>query len=692
MSQIITVALAGNPNSGKTTIFNALTGARQHVGNYPGVTVEKKEGVRHYRGYTFKIIDLPGTYSLTSSSPEELVARNVIVEDKPDVVVDILDGSNLERNLYLTTQFLELGVSMVLAVNMSDTARSMGFVFDLESLARDFNAPIVATVGHRKKGMREILDAVIEVTERDTRQTHSNPVDYGQEIESGIQSIGEVLRRSEERLAERYNPRWFSLKLIEKDEDIHRKITSLHVKKAVNQTISRLETSLDQDTDHAIAERRYTYLDDLCRKRVRCTHQASRTLSDKIDMVLTHRVLAIPIFLGLMYLMFAFTFTLSEPVMGWIEEFFGWAGTAVSGWWPEGAESSLKSLIVDGIIGGVGGVLVFLPNIVFLFLAIAFLEDTGYMARAAFIMDRVMNAIGLHGKSFIPMLLGFGCSVPAIMGTRILEDRRHRLVTMLVIPLMSCGARLPIYMLIIPAFFPKAWQTPVLWLIYIIGVVLAIIVAKLLQTFFFKGESIPFVMELPLYRLPTIRSLATHMWERSWLYLKKAGTLILGASILLWAATTYPKPAESQLAGLDEEAAQNVELSISLAGKTGKAMESILKPMGFDWKIGTALIGALAAKEVFVAQMGIVYSVGEADETSESLRAKLQENYSPLVGFCIMLFCLITAPCIATFAVMKRESNSWMWAIVQFVGLGILAWIVTTIVYQIGTLLKIGVN
>jgi ferrous iron transport protein B len=689
---MITVALAGNPNSGKTTIFNALTGARQHVGNYPGVTVEKKEGIRHYRGIMFKIIDLPGTYSLTSASPEELVARKVIVEEKPDVVVDILDGSNLERNLYLTTQFMELGVPMVLAVNMSDTANAMGYVFDLKSLADDFNSPIVPTVGHRKKGMNEILDAVIEISKQNAKNTHPVSLNYGDDFEREIQALQKLIERSNKQLADRYNPRWLAIKLIEKDEEILSKISSPEVKKAMDETILRLEASLEQEADQAIAERRYAYLDDLCRKRIRCTHQASRTLSDKIDSVLTHRVFAIPIFLGLMYLMFAFTFTLSEPVMGWIEDFFGWASNTVSGWWPEGTESPLKSLIVDGIIGGVGGVLVFLPNIVFLFLAIAFLEDTGYMARAAFIMDRVMSAIGLHGKSFIPMLLGFGCSVPAIMGTRILEDRRHRLVTMLVIPLMSCGARLPIYMLIIPAFFPKAWQTPVLWLIYIIGVVLAIIVAKLLQMFLFKGEAIPFVMELPLYRLPTIRGLTTHMWERSWLYLKKAGTLILGASILLWLATTYPKPTERQLAGLDEESAKNVELLSSIAGRTGKAMEPIIKPMGFDWKIGTALIGALAAKEVFVAQMGIVYNMGQADENSESLRAKLQENYSPLVGFCIMLFCLITAPCVATFAVMKRESNSWTWAMAQFVGLGILAWGITTIVYQAGILLKIGVN
>jgi ferrous iron transport protein B len=387
-----------------------------------------------------------------------------------------------------------------------------------------------------------------------------------------------------------------------------------------------------------------------------------------------------------MYLVFKLTFRLGDPIMGWIEKGFEWLAVHVTALWPAGAESPLKSLLVDGLIGGVGGVIVFLPNILLLFLAIAVLEDSGYMARAAFLMDRVMHKIGLHGKSFIPMLIGFGCSIPAIMGTRILENRQSRLTTIMVIPLMSCGARLPIYALIIPAFFAPRWHGLMLWLIYVIGIVLAIICAKLLRNSLFRGQTIPFVMELPPYRIPTMRGVLTHMWERGWLYLKKAGTIILAISIILWAMTSYPKVSENKIAGLSNEQAQQLELQHSVAGRIGTAMEPVIKPMGFDYRIGTALIGALAAKEVFVAQMGIVYSVGEADEESEPLRDRLRAEYTPLQGFCIMLFTLISAPCIATLAITKRETGSWGWAFFQFFGLTVVAYVITVIVYQIGSL------
>ena len=401
--------------------------------------------------------------------------------------------------------------------------------------------------------------------------------------------------------------------------------------------------------------------------------------------------------------------------MGWIENFFGWLGGVIQSWWPEGSESILKSLLIDGIIGGVGGVIVFLPNILLLFFAIAILEDSGYMSRAAFIMDRVMHKIGLHGKSFIPMLIGLGCSVPAIMATRTIENRRDRLITMLVTPLMSCGARLPIYALIIPAFFPSMWHAPMLWLIYVIGFLLAVLSAKFLRITFFKGDSVPFVMELPSYRIPTLKGLIIHMWERGWLYLKKAGTIILGISIILWTMTTFPRLSEDQKTQFEnmrqsiqsqelneEEKAQSLEvvdnkesemqIGGSFAGRIGHFIEPVLRPMGFDWRIGTALIGAFAAKEVFVAQMGIVYAVGEADEESNSLREQLREHYSPLVAFCIMLFCLISAPCMATIAVTKRESGSWAWALGQLGGLTILAYVLTVLVFQFGKILGIGIN
>ncbi|HBA54422.1 MAG TPA: ferrous iron transport protein B, partial [Syntrophorhabdus aromaticivorans] len=507
--------------------------------------------------------------------------------------------------------------------------------------------------------------------------------------------------------------RWLALKLLENDREVRAKVNSTEIEAQIAKSAGHLERILGDPPETAIAAARYGFISGACQEAVRSTIEIRHTVSDRIDSFVTNRLLGIPIFLGLMYLVFSLTFTLGEPPMDWIEGFFKWLGGVIGGWWPEGSESLLKSLLVDGIIGGAGGVIVFLPNILLLFLAIAILEDSGYMARAAFIMDRLMHKIGLHGKSFIPMLIGFGCSVPAIMATRTLENRRDRLTTMLVTPLMSCGARLPIYALIIPAFFPQAQHGPMLWTIYVIGILLAVLSAKLLRSTIFKGESVPFVMELPPYRMPTLKGVLIHMWERGWLYLRKAGTIILGISILLWAMTTFPglpdaettrfeKERQAVQAGNLTEAEQkeavasidNKEaeegLQYSIAGRIGQTLEPVLKPMGFDWKIGTALIGAFAAKEVFVAQMGIVHAIGEADEESETLRETLTKTYTPLIGFCIMLFCLISAPCMATIAVTARESGSWKWAMLQLVGLTILAYILTVVVFQAGSLLGIG--
>jgi len=836
----IRIALAGNPNSGKTTIFNNLTGAQQHVGNYPGVTVEKKEGFCRHGGVNISVTDLPGTYSLTAYSIEEVVARNFIIEEKPDVVVDILDASNLERNLYLAVQIMELNVPLVLAFNMSDVAEKRGIKFDLRKLSQLLGVPIVPTVGNKGRGMRELLDAALDVAEKHDEEAHEQ-VHYGREIEEEIAKVRELIEQREHLSAD-YSSRWVAVKLLEDDSEVKRKITSPEVLSAAERSIAHIENVAGDSPEIIIADRRYGFISGVCQEAVQFTVEARHTMSDRIDMVLTNRAMGLPIFLAMMYLVFQLTFTIGDPFMGWIESLFGSLGALVDGWWPRGSESALKSLLRDGIIGGVGGVIVFLPNILLLFMAIAFLEDSGYMARAAFIMDRLMHKIGLHGKSFIPMLIGFGCSVPAIMATRTLENRRDRLTTMLVTPLMSCGARLPIYALIIPAFFPRAWNGPVLWIIYLTGIILAILCAKLLRSTLFKGESPPFVMELPPYRLPTLKGLLIHTWERGWLYLRKAGTIILGISIVLWAMTSYPKKqdfnrdyaglaarnearflaavgalnsmlgltadsetlvkairAESGLGagrtrdhkGADgfttaekksavfaelrkradweavarflamrdkvaaareefnrtfgegatakgtpqyvvmgellerklsdlEKEAPNVyravvkfldeveapfrktaeelkerrraeELAFTVAGRIGHAMEPALRPMGFDWRIGTALIGALAAKEVFVAQMGIVFSAGEADENSNTLRERLRRNYSPLTAFCIMLFCLVSAPCMATIAVTKREANSWGWALFQLVGLTVLAYILTVLVYQLGSLLGLGV-
>jgi ferrous iron transport protein B len=714
MGKKMLVVLAGNPNSGKTTIFNNLTGMKQHVGNYPGVTVERKEGFCTHRDIEMRIVDLPGSYSLSAYSAEEAVARNFLVNEKPDVVVSIIDSSNLERNLYLAVQLLEFGVPLVMAFNMSDEAKIRGYEFDLERLSGIFSAPIVQTVGHKKEGMETLLDAIAAVAASEKKAKKSVRVDYGREIEAEIAAVQEILKQDASPSDYPYDPRWLAVALLEQDKEVEKQIHLSRVKDQVAQSLERLKDFFGDSPSTEIASRRYGLISGACQEAVRSTVEMRHTTSDKIDDFFTNRILGLPIFLVMMYLVFTLTFTLGEPPMGWIESGFAFLAERISALWPEGAPSMFKSLLIDGIISGVGGVIIFLPNIFLLFLAIAFLEDSGYMARAAFIMDRLMHKMGLHGKSFIPMLIGFGCSIPAIMATRSLENRRDRLTTMMVIPLMSCGARLPIYSLIIPAFFPQAWRAPMLWIIYSIGIILAVITAKIIRVTILKGESVPLVMELPPYRMPTFKSVLLHMWERGWLYLKKAGTVILGISILLWAMTSYPglpageklrfeqqrnavmaentpkEQKDERMASIGNHEAE-AAITHSVMGSIGRGIEPLLRPMGFDWRIGTALIGGLAAKEIVVSQLGIVYSVGAADEGSETLREKLKQSYSPLIGFAIMLFTLISAPCMATFAVTWKESGSLRWALFQFGGLTLLAYLITTIVFQTGVLFGIGV-
>ena len=689
MAERLTVALAGNPNSGKTTIFNNLTGLRHHVGNYPGVTIEKKEGTVRRGDVEIRVVDLPGTYSLTAYSIEEVVTRNFIIDEKPDVVVDILDVSNIERNLYLAVQFMELGVPLVLAFNMSDVARARGLEFDLETLSRLLGVAIVPTVGHKRRGMEELLDAVVTVA---AAEEPSRPavIHYGREIEEEIQRLRRLIE-TDGALTPHYDPRWLAVKLLENDREIREKVTSTKLLDAVDRSIEHLRHVFRDNPELVIAGCRYGFISGACQESVRSTVEARHTRSDKIDAVLTHPLAGLPIFLVLMYLVFQLTFTVGEPLMKGVEYVKNWLAAGVAGFWPEGSESAFQSLLVDGIIQGVGNVIIFLPNILLLFFAIAVLEDSGYMARAAFIMDRYMHRIGLHGKSFIPMLIGFGCTVPAIMATRTLENRRDRITTMLVLPLMSCGARFPIYALIIPAFFPLGWRTPIMWIIYVIGILLALAAARVLRSTILKGESEGLVLELPPYRVPTLRGLLIHMWERGWHYVKKAGTLILGISIIMWALTSYPKPSKEDLAGLGGNEAARVKLEHSTVGRIGKGIEPVLRPMGFDWKIGTALVGAFAAKEVFVAQMGIIYAMGEGEDTADALRRDLRRDYTPLAAFCVMLWCLISTPCLATCAVTGSEGG-WKWALAQLIGLTVLAYVVTIIVYQLGSLLGIGVT
>jgi ferrous iron transport protein B len=675
-----------------------LTGANRHVANYPGTTIEIEQAHCTHNGFRITFVDLPGTYGLTTFSEEELVARNFIINEKPDVVVDVIDCSNAERNLYLTTQLIEIDVPLVLAFNMSDIAQRHGIVFDNDELSTLLEAPIVPTVGCKARGRPDLLDAIVTVA-NSPRNYRTHRITYGDEIEKSITRIEPLVRSQHPDIAAQYDSRWLAVKLLEQDAGILSILQSGPLNDALKDEISRLKTVFGDEPETVIADKRYGFISGACQETIKSTVESRHSASDVIDAVVINRILGLPIFLILMYVVFFLTFKIGKYPMGWLELLFGWAGGAIAGFWPAGSESWVKSLLVDGVIGGVGGVIVFLPNILLLFCAIALLEDSGYMARAAFIMDRIMHKIGLHGKSFIPMLIGFGCSVPAIMATRILENRRNRLTTIMVIPLFSCGARLTIYMLIIPAFFADRvlvnagiftirTQALMLWLIYLIGIVLAVICAKVLRLTLFRGETTPFVMELPPYRMPTLKSVLIHIWQRGWMYLRKAGTIILGISIILWVAMSYPKAPAASLAGLEEQQARQAQLKYSAVGRMGQAIEPALKPIGFDWKIGTALIGATAAKEVFVSQLGIVYAVQSGDEGSQHLREHLQADYTPLTGFCIMLFCLIASPCVATAAMTRQETNSWRWAMFQYFVLTTLAYLITFIVFQVGSLIR----
>jgi len=723
----ITVALAGNPNSGKTTLFNALTGLRQHVGNYPGVTVEKKEGFRNHGDRELHIVDLPGTYSLTAHSLEEIVARNYIMESRPDVVVDIIDSSNLERHLYLAVQMLECGVPLVLAFNMSDIARQRGYHINIKALSRLLGVPIVQTIANRNRGIPQLLDAILEVGQDPAAAVAAErSCDYGAEIEPHLQQLTNLISQ-QCHCGE--HQRWFALKLLEDDEETRKRLGRIcgdglsNILGQADRLREHIERIYGDTTDVILADRRYGFISGACAETVRRTAATRRVRSDQIDTFLTNRYLGLPIFAALMFLMFQLTFSVGNPLVAYLDAgktHFADAVRALPG--QSEAWVLLKSLLADGVIEGVGAVLQFVPLMALLYLAISALEDTGYMARGAFVMDRLMHRIGLHGKSFIPMLVGFGCTVPAVMSTRILESRRDRLLTMLVLPLISCGAKLPVYVLILGAFFPQRVvfhlfgvvkiTNQALWLfgIYGAGIVLMIVCIKLLRATAFRGEDTSFVMELPPYRMPTLKGLIIHVWERIWVYLKKAGTIILAIVIVLWALKTWPQLDPQTMeefqsrraailtdAGLSEEdkhpaldridrAQHRAELQHSAVGRIGRGIAPLLRPCGFDWRISTALLGSLAAKEVFISQMGIVYAVG-GEEADTTLPEKLAADYSPLQGINIMLFILIASPCLGTVAVTFRESGAWKWALLQWGGLTALAWLVTTIIYQACSLL-----
>jgi len=660
-----TVALCGNPNVGKTTVFNQITGARQHVGNWPGVTVEKKVGRKRYKGVDLEIVDLPGTYSLTAYSLDEVIARDYVIEEEPDVVVQVVDATNLERNLYLTTQLMELGSKVVIALNMSDLAEQRGDVIDIKKLEEFFEIPVVRTVGSKGTGIKDLLAAIIEEAGRG--EHHEHEVGYGSNVEKKIVELRRVLEKDEV-LSEKYPLRWLSVKLLEGDQKVLEKLQGSSVEKDAMKVIDSIDA---EEFEATMADKRYEAINAVLPHV--CTRCAPKiTVSDMIDRVFTNRVVGIPIFLALLWGAFELTFTFSVPFMELLDGGFGALAEAAVGIQPEW----LGSLLGDGIIGGVGFVLIFVPPIFILFYLLAVLEDSGYLARAAFIMDRLMYNIGLQGKSFVPMLMGFGCNVPAIMATRTIEDRKDRLITILINPFISCGARLPVFLLLGAAFFGRDAGT-VIFAMYLLGIVVAICSAKLFRATILKGKPAPFIMELPPYRIPTLKTSLIHTWERGSMYLRKAGTIIFAGAIIVWFLASFPAGVE-----YGSEA--------SYAGQLGHVLEPLVEPLGFDWKLAVALLFGFLAKEVVVGSLGVLYGTGGGEE---ALTASLQNDPSiyALNGLGMMVFTLLYMPCAAVVGVIKKETGSWKWTLFAIVYGIVVAWVLAFLVFQVGSLMGYGV-
>jgi len=657
------IALAGNPNSGKSTVFNHLTGGHAHVGNWPGVTVEKKEGRFQYKDYEVTVVDLPGIYSLAAHSIDEQIARDFIMKEKPDKVVVIIDASNLERNLYLFIQLLELGANVILNLNMMDIVSNRGVVIDTKKLSHVFRISIVKTVASKGEGIEELKEAIINESKK-TKEPFR--IDYGDDIEMEISRLEKILSISE------YPSRWMAIRLLEGDKEILQMVRKEgeKIESQILDIKKRLEKHLGYDLETALVEKRYAFLSGLIKESVGKKYDLIERLdiSDRIDRILVNRYLGIPIFLAMMWLLFQFVFTLGGPLSDGIKTFMGWVGQSAShGIENLGGSKWLSSFVSDGIIGGVGSVLVFLPSIMLLFLAIAILEASGYMARAAFVMDRFMHALGLHGKSFIPMLMGFGCNIPGIMATRTMESEKDRILTILVIPLMSCTARLPIYTLFAGALFAEN-QGWVVFSLYLLGIILAIVVARIFKGSFFKGEVFPLIMELPPYRMPTAKGVLIHMWERGSLFLKKAGTIIFAGVVLIWLLASLPS-------GVEYASKE------SLIGQIGSVFAPLLKPAGFGfWQAGVALLFGILAKEVVVGTFGTLYGVGEAGLTSV-----IQEAFTPLSAYAFMVMSLIYIPCIAAIAAIRRETN-WKWALFAVGYSLILGWLLAVGIYQAGNI------
>lgn len=702
--RIINVALIGNPNCGKTSLFNYASGAKEHVGNYSGVTVDAKTGRMEYEGYSFNIVDLPGTYSLSAYSPEELYVRRYLHDEVPDVIINVADASNLERNLYLTTELIDMDRSMIIALNMYDELERSKVVFDHESLSRMIGVPMVPTVSKNGRGVKELFDTVIEVYEGRNEVVRHVHIGFSKDIEEAVKQIQKALK-SEAELDMHFSARYLSIKFLEKDREVDAMLRKLpnydKIATLRDSLVEKIEELHQEDMPTIIANTKYGFVSGALRETLHAEEKEEAKTTALIDSVVTGKLFGFPIFIFLMWLMFWATFEIGQYPMDWIESCVGWISEMIGTYMPDGP---LKDLIVDGVIGGVGGVIVFLPNILILYAFISFMEDSGYMARAAFIMDKIMHKIGLHGKSFIPLVMGFGCNVPAIIATRTIESQSSRLITILINPFISCGARLPIYLLLIGVFFPNHASVALLSL-YALGVIVAIVTAKLLRKFHYKRDETPFVMELPPYRIPTLKATMRHMWAKGQQYLKKMGGVILVASLAIWLLSYFPRPntedieqtrSELAAAGINPETMDVETVSAtenSYLGRLGKFIQPVFEPLGFNWKMSVALLSGTVAKETVVSTIGVLYSGdSEAGEAvlSERITAENPQtghpDFTPLVAACFMIFVLIYVPCIATVTAVVKETGSWKYGAFTIVYNTFVAWLLAFIVYQVGTL------
>lgn len=692
-SRTINVALVGNPNCGKTSLFNFASGAHERVGNYSGVTVDAKEGHACFEGYDFNIVDLPGTYSLSAYSPEELYVRKQIIEKTPDIIINVIDTSNLERNFYLTTQLIDMHLRIVCALNMFDESEERGDRIHVDKLSELFGIPMVPTVFKTGRGVKELFHQVIETYEGKEgakpqfRHIHIN---HGHEIEQGIADIQAFLKQDED-IRRHYSTRYLGIKLMEHDRDVEKMVSSLphadEIFAARDKADKRVREETDTDSETAVMDAKYGFIHGALKEASYETGHKKDTyqLTHRLDSIITNKLLGFPIFIVLMWLMFEATFSLGQYPKDWIETGVAWLGQTISTYFPDGP---IKDMLVDGVIGGVGAVIVFLPQILILYFFISYMEDSGYMSRAAFIMDKLMHKMGLHGKSFIPLIVGFGCNVPAVMATRTIESRKSRLITMLILPMMSCSARLPVYIMIVGTFFSARYQSTMMMSLYLIGILMAVFLGWLFSKFAIKGEDTPFVMELPPYRLPTWKAITRHTWEKGKLYLKKMGGIILVASIIVWALGYFPHNQHLSKAEQQEQ---------SYIGRIGKAMEPAFMAQGFSWKLDVGIVAGVGAKEIVASTIGVLYSpeegVGEdgaasnePEKYSQLRKQMTADGITPLTAYSFLLFVLLYFPCVAVIAAIKGETGSWKWALFSAGYTTLLAWIVSAAFYQIGRL------